>query len=122
MIHSWTYTGPHIPRPEQPRVHINLWQFDGPPASDQEVIIDAGDAAATFGGVVDVYDPSGGATVTFRNLYLKNGSATWGGVAGSLLGAFEPNTGASLLPLSIDPFLLREEQFRWRGLTVVDIR
>jgi two-component system sensor histidine kinase AtoS len=48
---------------------------------------------------------------------LLSGSATWGGVAGSLLGAFEPNTGASLLPLSIDPFLLREEQFRWRDET-----
>jgi len=39
MISSWTYTGPHIPRPEQPRVHINLWYFGSPPASPQEVII-----------------------------------------------------------------------------------
>jgi hypothetical protein len=41
LIHTWTYTGPHIPRPEQPRVHIDLWQFENPPASDQEVILDA---------------------------------------------------------------------------------
>jgi len=41
LIHSWSYAGPHIPRPEQPRVHINLWQFDGPPASEQEVILNA---------------------------------------------------------------------------------
>ncbi len=40
LVHEWTYTGPHIPRPEQPRVHINLWQFNGPPATDQEVILD----------------------------------------------------------------------------------
>jgi len=40
QIHSWTYTGPHIPRPEQPRVHINLWHIDTP-ASDQEVVLDA---------------------------------------------------------------------------------
>lgn len=41
MIHEWTYTGPHIPRPEQPRVHINLWQFLGnPPGADQEVVFD----------------------------------------------------------------------------------
>jgi hypothetical protein len=40
MIHAWTYTGPHIPRPEQPRVHINLWQFNGPPSTDQEVVMD----------------------------------------------------------------------------------
>jgi len=37
-IYSWTYTGPHIPRPEAPRMHLNLWKLDGTPASDQEVI------------------------------------------------------------------------------------
>lgn len=41
QIHAWTYTGPHIPRPEQPRVHVNLWQFTGPPATNQEVVLDA---------------------------------------------------------------------------------
>ena len=41
MIHAWSYTGPHIPRPEQPRVHINLWRFFDPPASNQEVVLDA---------------------------------------------------------------------------------
>jgi len=40
MIHEWTYAGPHIPRPEQPRVHMNLWQFNGPPSANQEVVID----------------------------------------------------------------------------------
>ncbi|MDH3215505.1 MAG: T9SS type A sorting domain-containing protein [Candidatus Krumholzibacteria bacterium] len=40
LIHTWTYTGPHIPRPEQPRVHMNLWQFENPPNADQEVIVD----------------------------------------------------------------------------------
>jgi hypothetical protein len=40
QIYSWTYTGPHIPRPEQPRVHINLWRI-ATPASDQEVVLDA---------------------------------------------------------------------------------
>jgi hypothetical protein len=39
-IYSWNYTGPHIPRPEQPRVHLNLWQVNGPPSSNQEVVID----------------------------------------------------------------------------------
>ncbi|MFG0305112.1 MAG: GC-type dockerin domain-anchored protein [Phycisphaerales bacterium JB040] len=30
-LHTWTYTGPHLPRPEQPRIHMNLWYFgDGP--------------------------------------------------------------------------------------------
>ena len=41
MIHEWTYTGPHIPRPELPRVHINLWRCCDTPASNQEVVIDA---------------------------------------------------------------------------------
>jgi hypothetical protein len=40
MIHEWTYTGPQLPRPEQPRAHINLWQYGGPPNTNQEVIID----------------------------------------------------------------------------------
>ncbi len=38
LIESWTYTGPHIPRPEQPRMHLNLWKLEGTPAADQEVI------------------------------------------------------------------------------------
>lgn len=38
MIHAWTYEGPHIPRPEQPRMHLNLWKLEGTPSSDQEVV------------------------------------------------------------------------------------
>jgi len=40
-IHSWTYSGPHIPRPGRARVHINLWRITGNPASNQEVILPA---------------------------------------------------------------------------------
>ncbi len=40
-VYAWTYTGPHIPRPEIPRVHVNLWQYDKSPASDQEVVLDS---------------------------------------------------------------------------------
>lgn len=39
-VHAWTYTGPHVPRPEQPRVHMNLWQYATHPAVDQEVVLD----------------------------------------------------------------------------------
>ena len=39
IIASWTYTGPHIPRPEQPRVHLNLWRTNNP-ATNQEVVFD----------------------------------------------------------------------------------
>jgi hypothetical protein len=38
QIHAWTYTGPHIPRPENPRMHLNLWKFQNTPATDQEVV------------------------------------------------------------------------------------
>ena len=40
LIQTWTYTGPHIPRPEQPRVHLNLWQFGSPPTTNQEVVFE----------------------------------------------------------------------------------
>lgn len=38
MVRAWTYTGPHVPRPEQPRLHLNLWRFGDPPAGPQEVV------------------------------------------------------------------------------------
>lgn len=41
LIYAWDYFGPHIPRPEQPRVHLNLWYVGSPPASDQEVVVNA---------------------------------------------------------------------------------
>lgn len=40
-IRSWTYTGPHIPRPDRPRVHLNLWQVNGPPTTNHEVVLDS---------------------------------------------------------------------------------
>lgn len=39
VIHQWTYTGPHLPRPERPRVHLNLWYAGTPPDSYQEVVL-----------------------------------------------------------------------------------
>ncbi|MDZ4182391.1 MAG: T9SS type A sorting domain-containing protein [Candidatus Cloacimonadaceae bacterium] len=39
LISTWNYYGPHIPRPEQPRVHMNLWYFGSPPSTNQEAII-----------------------------------------------------------------------------------
>lgn len=29
LVHTWTYTGVHLPRPEQPRVHMNMWLLNG---------------------------------------------------------------------------------------------
>lgn len=58
LIASWTYEGPHIPRPEQPRVHLNLWKLTGVPAANQEVVFQdfrfvpegATDVGDTFAG------------------------------------------------------------------------
>jgi hypothetical protein len=38
MIYAWNYSGPHVPRPEQPRMHLNLWKLSGTPAADQTVV------------------------------------------------------------------------------------
>ena len=38
LIEAWTYTGPHVPRPDQPRLHLNLWKLEGTPAADQEIV------------------------------------------------------------------------------------
>jgi hypothetical protein len=64
QIYSWTYSGPHIPRPEQPRIHINLW-YISPPAGDQEVVIDQ----FTFIPEDDPATAAGGAPVA-ANSYL----------------------------------------------------
>ncbi len=65
QIHAWTYTGPHIPRPEQPRAHINLWQGAGAPSTNQEVVL----GAFTFipdspVGVDDGLPPRGAASLS----------------------------------------------------------
>lgn len=44
---------------------------------------------------------------------LLPAAAGWGGVSGSVLAVFNPTTGASLLPLSIDPALFASEWFVW---------
>jgi len=51
LISEWTYTGPHIPRPEQPRVHINLWYFGSPPPATQEVVLTDFTFVPSGGGV-----------------------------------------------------------------------
>ncbi|MBK6733382.1 MAG: T9SS type A sorting domain-containing protein [bacterium] len=38
LVNSWTYSGPHVPRPEAPRLHLNLWKLDGTPTAPQEVV------------------------------------------------------------------------------------
>ncbi|MFN0149382.1 MAG: FlgD immunoglobulin-like domain containing protein [bacterium] len=71
LIHTFTYTGPHIPRPDRPRVHLNLWQSSGPPTSLQEVVLDgftfvpACDGLPCVGTPVDEPVPSAVTTFSF---------------------------------------------------------
>jgi signal transduction histidine kinase len=44
---------------------------------------------------------------------LLPSGASWGGVSGSVLAVMDPVTGASLLPLSIDPALFTRDEFVW---------
>jgi len=53
LVHSWSYAGPHVPRPESPRVHVNLWRFSGAPAVAQEVVLESF-AFVPEGAVLDV--------------------------------------------------------------------
>lgn len=69
MIHTWTYTGPHIPRPEQARVHMNLWYFGNPPVADQEVIISQFTYNPASGGTESVDQVSVPAALELRQNY-----------------------------------------------------
>jgi signal transduction histidine kinase len=48
--------------------------------------------------------------------------AGWGGVSGSVLAVFDPTTGASLLPLSIDPTLFARQSFLWGNETWITVQ
>ncbi len=53
-LNTWTYRGPHIPRPDQPRVHMNLWQNNGTPAVPQEAVIEQFAFVSANGALVGV--------------------------------------------------------------------
>lgn len=38
LVRAWTYVGPHLPRPDQPRVHLNLWRM-AEVQEEQEVVL-----------------------------------------------------------------------------------
>lgn len=106
-IHAWTYTGPHIPRPDQPRVHLNLWEITpNAVATNQEVVLDgfqflkwpdailAAPDLHTRPGValaVAGRNPTHGAT-TLRFTLAHEGQATLDivDVAGALVRRLEP--------------------------------
>ncbi|MFH1766180.1 MAG: ATP-binding protein [Gemmatimonadota bacterium] len=57
--------------------------------------------------------PLGTLEARVRMASLLPAGAGWGGVSGSVLAVLDPTTGASLLPLSIDPALFAREEFVW---------
>lgn len=57
LVATWTYSGPHVPRPESPRLHLNLWKLGGTPAANQEVVI-SGFRFYPLGAVAAVDDPA----------------------------------------------------------------
>ncbi|RZV50182.1 MAG: hypothetical protein EX270_11715 [Pseudomonadales bacterium] len=36
QVNSWVYTGAYIPREDIARIHLNFWQFNGPPNNGQD--------------------------------------------------------------------------------------
>ncbi|MFM1831961.1 MAG: hypothetical protein RLZZ461_277 [Planctomycetota bacterium] len=59
LIHQWTYTGPHLPRPGDARIHLNLWLKDGsPPQNFQPASVIIEDFVFTPPGGPDVPCPA----------------------------------------------------------------
>ncbi len=88
MIRTWTYAGVHLPRPEQPRLHINLWHTGVRPDDLQEHRVVIGD----FGFVPWVADASGDGQITVEDMYVQaqhpgdlNGDGVIDGVDGARL-------------------------------------
>jgi len=83
LLQSWTYRGDDQPRPESPRVHLNLWQLAAP-ASTQSVVVNG---------------------FSFR-------TACPGGDCGVLAVGTGPQPPASLAPAAPNPFS-RSTTIRW---------
>jgi two-component system sensor histidine kinase AtoS len=79
----------------------------GPSLSDQGLPVSIGIYEMGTGS------PLGTLEGRIRMPSLLPSGASWGGVSGSVLAVMDPGTGASLLPLSIDPALFAREEFVW---------
>ncbi|MEK7668817.1 MAG: ATP-binding protein [Gemmatimonadota bacterium] len=77
-------------------------------------------AEPTLAVPLDVYDRLSGERLGTLEAELKLGSLVPGGggvvgVAGAVLGLFQRPRGTPILPLAIDPVLLRQPRFTWEG-------
>ncbi len=79
----------------------------GPSLSDQGLPVSIGIYEMGTG------NPLGTLEGRIRMPSLLPSGASWGGVSGSVLAVMDPVTGASLLPLSIDPALFTRDEFMW---------
>ncbi len=78
LLHSWTYTGPHLPRPGQPRVHINFWLLNGnAPTNGQSITIAVDDFTYTSNDAPCIGDLDANLQIDGADLGLLLGQ--WGG-------------------------------------------
>lgn len=67
MIRTWVYAGVHVPRPEQPRMHINLWHTGVRPVDVQEHHVEI----AEFVFVPWASDADGDGALTVEDMYVQ---------------------------------------------------
>ena len=78
LLHTWTYTGPHLPRPGQPRVHINFWLLNGEaPTNGQATTITVNEFIFTSNDIPCPGDLNADLVVDGADLGLLLGQ--WGG-------------------------------------------
>lgn len=53
MLRSWTYRGVHLPIPEQPRLHLNLWHLGAGPSDGQPQAVTLADFRFQAMGDID---------------------------------------------------------------------
>jgi hypothetical protein len=121
LIRSWTYAGPHVPRPGRARVHLNLWQFDGAPATHQEVVVDDFHFTPWPPPVLAVPPPTSGyarLALTLGNRNPARGGATFRGTvprAGSAQVVMFDLAGRRVRTLLEGPLGEGTHEFRWDG-------
>jgi signal transduction histidine kinase len=91
------------------------WRLPGEGSVNDPEVADPG---PVFPVSVPAYEavygtPAGIIDARVRLAAILPGTATWGGVAGSILSAFDPATGASLLQTPFDPVLWDQNRFTY---------
>jgi hypothetical protein len=106
LVRTWTYQGPHVPRPEQPRMHLNLWKLSGTPADDQEVVF------TNF-----TFVPMGGASPVEEEMDIPLAAVPGGRLFPAVPNPFNPQTRITFAlqqagPATLDVFDLNGRRVR----------